>query len=331
MNVVIPLAGFGTRLRPHTWSKPKPLVTVAGKPVLGHIIDDLLPLEPEQMVFIYGWLGDQIEGYVASAYPGVRARYVEQRELKGQAHALSLVREHVRGEMLIVFVDTLFEADLGALKTLDADGAIFVKEVEDPRRFGVTALDERGFISRLVEKPATMENRLAVIGLYYVKRAEDLFSAIDELMARNIQTKGEFYLADAFNLMIERGARLRALPVSVWEDCGTAETLLETNRSLLERKRPPTPSLPGVTILPPVLIAPDATVERSVVGPHVSIGAGAVVRDSLVRDSVVDAGATVERALLEHSIIGPKATLRGRFRRVNIGENSAADDGDGPW
>jgi glucose-1-phosphate thymidylyltransferase len=331
MNVVIPLAGFGTRLRPHTWSKPKPLVTVAGKPVLGHIIDDLLPLEPAQMVFIYGWLGDQIEGYVSGAYPNVRARYVEQTELKGQAHALSLAREHVQGELLIVFVDTLFEADLGALTTLDGDGAIFVKEVEDPRRFGVTALDDQGFISRLVEKPATMENRLAVIGLYYVKRAEDLFSAIDELMERNIQTKGEFYLADAFNLMIERGARLRALPVSIWEDCGTAETLLETNRSLLERKRPPTPSLPDVTILPPVLIAPDATVERAVIGPFVSIGAGAVVRDALVRDAVVDAGAIVERALLEHSIIGPKAAVRGRFRRLNIGETSAVDDGEGPW
>jgi glucose-1-phosphate thymidylyltransferase len=331
MKVVIPLAGFGTRLRPHTWSKPKPLVTVAGKPVLGHIIDDLLPLQPEEFIFIYGWLGEQIERYVNDTYPQLQARYVEQAELKGQAHALSLVREHVRGELLIVFVDTLFQADLGALRRLDGDGAIFVKEVDDPRRFGVVVLDERGFITRLVEKPATMDNRLAVIGLYYFRRAEALFTAIDELMARNIQTKGEFYLADAINLLLEAGARLRPLPVESWEDCGTAETLLETNRTLLERQRPAPPGLPGVTIIPPVLIAPGATVERAVIGPHVSIGAGATVRDAVVRDTIIDSGATVERALIEHSLLGPRASLRGRFARVNLGENSASDEGDGSW
>lgn len=331
MKVVIPLAGFGTRLRPHTWSTPKPLVTVAGKPVLGHIIDALLALQPEEVIFIYGWLGNQIEEYVKNTYPQVQARYVEQAELKGQAHALSLVRDHVRGELLIVFVDTLFLADLGALRGLDGDGAIFVKEVDDPRRFGVVVLDAHGFISRLVEKPATMENRLAVIGLYYFRRAEDLFTAIDELIARDIQTKGEFYLADAINLMLTAGARLRALPVESWEDCGTAETLLETNRVLLERARPAPPSLPGVTIIPPVLIAPGATVERAVIGPHVSIGAGAIVRDAVVRDAIVERGATVERALIEHSLLGPRASLRGRFTRVNLGENSASNDGDGPW
>ncbi|MCC6628613.1 MAG: NTP transferase domain-containing protein [Chloroflexi bacterium] len=329
MKVVIPLAGFGTRLRPHTWSRPKPLVSVAGKPVLGHVIDDLLPLAPDEMIFITGWLGDQIEDYVSQAYPALRARYTEQKELKGQAHAISLVKDHVRGEMVIVFVDTLFQADLGQLRDLDGDGAIFVKEVEDPRRFGVVVLDDTGIITSLVEKPSSMENRLAVIGLYYVRRAEDLFEAIDDLMARNIQTKGEFYLADAFNLMIERGARLRAPVVEGWEDCGTTETLLETNRSRLGRQ-PSSPDQPGVAVIPPVLIAPDATVERAVIGPHVSIGAGAVVRDAIVRDAVVDDGATVEQALVEHSVVGRGARLRGRFQRVNLGETSASLD-DGAW
>lgn len=331
MKVVIPLAGFGTRLRPHTWSKPKPLVSVAGKPVLGHVIDALLPLDPREVWFITGWLGDQIEGYVARAYPDLRAGYAVQSELKGQAHAIALVREHIQGELLIVFVDTLFQADLGALRHLDGDGAIFVKEVDDPRRFGVVALDEAGFITRFVEKPATLENRLAVIGIYYIKQAEKLFAAIDDLIARDIQTKGEYYLADAFNLMIEQGARLRALPVERWDDCGTAETLLETNRALLDRQRSAPPDLPGVTILPPVLIAPDATVERAVVGPHASIGAGATIRDAIVRDAIVDDGATVDRALVEHSIIGAKATLRGHFRRVTLGDNSAAVDDDASW
>jgi glucose-1-phosphate thymidylyltransferase len=150
-------------------------------------------------------------------------------------------------------------------------------------------------------------------------------------MARNIQTKGEFYLADAVNVMLEQGARLRALPVAVWEDCGTAETVLETNRSLLTRRPVPTPSLPGVTIIPPVLVAPDATVERAVIGPHVSIGAGATVRDAIVRDAIIDEGATVERALVEHSILGPRASLRGQFQRLNLGENSGLSGEIEPW
>lgn len=331
MKVVIPLAGFGTRLRPHTWSKPKPLVTVAGKPILGHVIDDLLQVEPDEMIFITGWLGDQIEGYVRDAYPGLKTRYVEQTELKGQAHALSLVRDYVQGEMVTVFVDTLFKADLRALRGLDADGATFVKEVDDPRRFGVAVLDGAGNITGLVEKPSTMENKLVLIGLYYFRRAEHLFAAIQELMDRNLQTKGEFYLADAVNLMLQQGSRMKALPVEVWEDCGTAETVLETNRSILDRRQPTTAALPGVTIIPPVLIAPGATIERSVIGPHVSVGAGATIRDAIVRDAIVDAGATVERALIEHSILAPKASLRGRFQRVNLGEHSASAVDEGEW
>jgi glucose-1-phosphate thymidylyltransferase len=331
MKVVIPLAGFGTRLRPHTWSTPKPLVSVAGKPVLGHIIDDVLPLEPEEIIFVTGWLGEQIEEYVGRAYPQLKARYVEQKELKGQAHALSLVRDYVQGEMLMIFVDTLFEADLGALRELNGDSATFVKEVDDPRRFGVAVLDDQGYVTRLVEKPSSMDNKLVMIGVYYFSQAERLFTAIEELMARNIQTKGEFFLADAVNIMLERGERMRALPVDFWLDAGTAETVLETNRALLAMKQPPAPDLPGVAVIPPVLIHPEATVERAVVGPHVSIGAGAVVRDAVVRDSIVEGEATVERALVEHSIVGAKATLRGRFTRANIGANSASDDEVEAW
>lgn len=331
MKIVIPLAGFGKRLRPHTWSKPKPLVSMAGKPVLGHIIDDLLPLAPEEFIFITGWLGDQIEAYVKEAYPRIKGRYVEQTELKGQAHALSLVRDNVHGEMLMVFVDTVFKADLAALRGLEGDSATFVTEVEDPRRFGVAVLDEHGYVTRLVEKPATTENKLVMIGAYYFREAERLFEAIEELMGRNMQTKGEFFLADAVNIMLERGARMRALPVELWLDAGTTETVLETNRLLLEKQAPPAPRLPGVTVIPPVLIDPGATVERAVVGPHVSIAAGAVVRDAIVRDAIIDEGATVERALIEHSIVGAEATLRGRFRRANLGANSALDDEPGTW
>jgi glucose-1-phosphate thymidylyltransferase len=328
MKVIIPLAGFGTRLRPHTWSKPKPLVSVAGKPMLGHLIDDLLPLEPEEIFFVYGWLGDQIEDYIRRAYPQIRGRYIEQAELKGQAHALWLARDLLRGELVSVFADTLFKADLRAAPRLDADGVAFVREVDDPRRFGVAELDARGAITRLVEKPASLDNKLVIIGLYYFRQAERLVEAIRELMGRDLHRNGEFFLSDAINIMLERGARLRTLPVDVWQDCGTAEALLDTNRYLLEHDRPTPADRPGVAVIPPAHIAADATVERAVVGPHVSIGAGAVVRDAIIRDAIVDEAATVEAALVEHSILGARASLRGRFARVNLGEDSAAvDDG----
>jgi glucose-1-phosphate thymidylyltransferase len=294
--------------------------------MLGHLIDDLLPLEPEEIIFVYGWLGEQIEGYVRRAYPHINGRYIEQAELKGQAHALWLARECLRGEVVSVFADTLFAADLRAAPRLDADGVAFVKEVDDPRRFGVAELDASGYVTRLVEKPASMDNKLVIIGLYYFRQAEQLVEAIEALMARDLHRNGEFFLSDAINIVLERGARLRTLPVAVWQDCGTAEALLDTNRYLLERDRPSPPDRPGVTLIPPVRIASDATVERAVVGPHASIGAGAVVRDAIVRDAIVDDGAAVEAALVEHSILGAKSRLIGRFARANIGAQGEVGD-----
>jgi glucose-1-phosphate thymidylyltransferase len=326
MKVIIPLAGFGTRLRPHTWSKPKPLVPVAGKPMLGHLIDDLLPLQPEEFIFVHGWLGEQIEGYVRTAYPDIRGRYIEQTELKGQAHALWLAREGVGGELVTVFADTLFAADVTAVRHLDADGAVFVHEVADPRRFGVAELDARGLITRLIEKPVSMDNTLVMIGLYYFRQAERLFEAIAALMERGLHRQGEYYLSDAVTVMIERGARLRTLPVAVWQDCGTAEALLATNRYLLDRDAPAPAARPGVAIVPPVSIAADATIERVVLGPHVSVGAGAVVRDAVVRDAIIGEGAMVEATLVEHALIGERATVRGRFLRASIGADSDLTD-----
>ncbi|MGD8466050.1 MAG: nucleotidyltransferase family protein, partial [Anaerolineae bacterium] len=200
MKVIIPLAGFGKRMRPHTWSKPKPLVNVAGKPVLGHILDKLagLDVQVDELIFIVGWLGDQIEEYYAASGYDYPTHYVEQSELLGQAHAIWLAREHLQGPVLIVFVDTIFEADLGGLQASGLDGVLYVKEVEDPRRFGVAVLDDEGLVTHLVEKPDSFENRLAVIGAYYVRDAAWLLRAIEELMDRNLQTQGEFYLADAY-------------------------------------------------------------------------------------------------------------------------------------
>ncbi|MGD8398147.1 MAG: sugar phosphate nucleotidyltransferase [Anaerolineae bacterium] len=332
MKVVIPLAGFGKRMRPHTWSKPKPLVNVAGKPVLGHVLDKIAALgnvDVDELVFVVGWLGEQIEEYYTqSGYP-YPASYVEQRELLGQAHAIWLAREYLVGPVLIVFVDTVFEADLEGLEAAGLDGVLYVKEVEDPRRFGVAVVGEDGLVTHLVEKPSTFDNRLAVVGVYYVRDSAWLIAAIEELMARDIQTKGEFYLADAFSLMIEQGARFGVRQVSVWEDTGTPEAVLQTNRYLLEHGEGQTaqPATVDSVLIPPVYVAPTARVEHSIVGPYVTIAGRSVVRHSIVRDSIIDEDACIDDTMLDRSLIGKDAIVRGRYRVLNVGDSSQVDFG----
>jgi glucose-1-phosphate thymidylyltransferase len=329
MKVIIPLAGFGKRMRPHTWSKPKPPVNVAGKPVLGHILDKLadLDVDVEELIFIVGWLGDQIEEYYAASDFPYPACYVEQRELLGQAHAIWLAREYLSGPVLIIFVDTIFDADLGGLEASGLDGILYVKEVEDPRRFGVTVLGEDGLVTRLVEKPDDLDNRLAVIGVYYVRDAGWLLRAIGELMERDLQTKGEFYLADAYTLMIEQGARFGVREVSVWEDCGTPQDVLKTNRFLLEHDRDNGSDQAAVdsVIIPPVYIAPSAQVEHSIIGPYVTIAEDSVVKQSIIRDSIIDEGAYIDDTMLDRSLIGKDAVVRGRYRVLNVGDSSQVD------
>ena len=329
MKVIIPLAGFGKRMRPHTWSKPKPLVNVAGKPVLGHVLDKLehLDVDVDELIFIVGWLGEQIEEYYgASDYP-YPARFVEQKELLGQAHAIWLAREELDGPVLIIFVDTIFDADLCDLETSGLDGVLYVREVEDPRRFGVAVLGDEGNVSRLVEKPASMDNRLAVVGVYYVHDSAWLIRAIEELMDRDLQTKGEFYLADAFSLMIEQGARFGVREVSVWEETGTPEAVLQTNRYLLTNglANGSQAVTDSSVIIPPVYIAPSARVEHSIIGPYVTIAEHAVVKASIVRDSIIGDGALIDGTMLESSLIGQEAVVRERPRVINVGDSSQVD------
>ena len=210
MNIIILLAGYGTRLRPHTYTKPKPLIMVAGKPVLAHILDGIANVSIDKIAFVVGYLGDQFEPYVKKQYPNVHAEYIEQKEANGQASAILLAKDAVKGPTCVIFGDTVTDVDLSKIDTQsDDDGVMFVREVEDPRRFGVAQVGDDGVIKRIIEKPATLENRLALIGAYYVKDAAMLMSACQHLVDNNIQTKGEYYLADALNVMIDRGARLR--------------------------------------------------------------------------------------------------------------------------
>lgn len=320
MEIILPVAGLGTRLRPQTWSKPKPLVSVAGKPMLAHVLDRLLPLQPERLVFITGFLGDRIEAWARENYD-LPLAFVEQPEMRGQTDAVNYTRDLVSGDALILFPDMLFEADFSILSETDADIVAFTKEIDDPSAFGVAVIED-GRIVRLVEKPREPVSNLAVVGIYYFRDMAQLFSAIDEQMERGITLKNEYFLADAIQIMIDRGLKAVSAPVSVWEDCGSAENLLSTNVYLLNHQSPPVPDLPDSVIISPSFIAPDAVIERAVIGPHASIGAGATVRDAIVRDAIVEDGATLDTTVVEHSIIGARARVSGQAKRLQISDDS---------
>ena len=325
MKIVIPLAGFGKRLRPHTFTKPKPLINVAGKPVLGHVLDAFETLDNvEEIIFIVGHLGEQIEEYVAKEYPHIKARYFKQEDLNGQSTAIYLARGHLHGPMLMVFVDTIIKTDLSLLKDETADAITWVKAVDDPRRFGVAEVGPDGMVTRLVEKPDDVANNLVVVGFYYFKRSELLIDCIREQIERDIRTQNEYFLADAVNLMLERGLKMRVQMVDVWQDCGKTETVLETNRYLLENGHDNSAQVKaeGCVVLPPVNIHPTAVIKASVIGPYTTVAANCRVENSIIRDSIVDEEAIVQDALLGESLIGRSARVTGRFRAFNVGEAS---------
>jgi glucose-1-phosphate thymidylyltransferase len=327
MKLVIPMAGLGTRMRPHTWARPKPLLPLAGQTMLDHILDSFDALSLDEYVFIIGYLGDQVEAYVRHHYERP-THFVEQHEMLGQSHAIWLAREHLEGPILLTYVDTFVdEADFSGLDDEDLDGVIFTHQVDDPRRFGVVETDEAGWATTLIEKPESMDNKDVLVGLYYFRDGAWLARACRELMDRDIKTKGEYYLADTVTLMIEQGARFQVREVGVWKDTGKPETTFETHRYLLEHGYDNSylSPRPGVALIPPVFVHPDATIERSVIGPYVSIGKDAEVRGSILRDTLVDEAAKLEAVMLSRSIIGRWVTLEGRPQQLNIGDSSTLE------
>lgn len=320
MQVMILTAGLGTRLRPHTYTKPKPLVNVAGKPMLAHILDTLQVLAIDELILITGYLGKQIESFVKNNY-SFPTRFIEQAEPRGQAHAIYLAREVMSGPLLIVFGDGLFNANLEQLNNHPKEGMIFCQEVADPRKFGVAVLEEAR-IRRLVEKPETPVSNLAVIGVYYVAESRRLMEAIAYILEQNIQTKGEYYLADALQVMIDGGETFRAEPVSAWHDCGNPTALLSTNRYLLENGRSYVGTVNRSIIIPPVYISDTARIENSVIGPYVSVAGGATIRESRIVNSIINAGAQIQSATLRSSLIGEDAFVEGDFQELNVGDSS---------
>ena len=321
---IIPVAGVGTRLRPHTHTLPKVLVHVAGKPIIAHILDDLPKLGIDEAVMIVGYMGDLVKEYVESHYPGLKAHFVDQPERLGLGHAVSLAAPHVDDQpVLIILGDTVFEADLGQVLS-GSTHSIGVKAVDDPRRFGIVETDRSGRVTLLVEKPERPASNMAITGIYFFTNAGPLFAALEEIQRKDIRTKGEFQLTDAMELMVQKGEVLTTFPVAGWYDCGKTETLLETNRVLLGRGGG-RPVIPGSVVHAPVSVAAGAVIENCIIGPHASVGAGARLRNAVVRDSIINENAVVEDILIEGSVVGEKAVVRGAFKRLNVGDSSEVE------
>ncbi len=332
LKIVIPMAGYGKRLRPHTWSRPKQLLSLAGKTVIEHVMDTFNSLPPEmdiEYVFIVGYLGDKIKEFMAEEYPDLTVHYVVQGEMKGQSHAIYLAKDQIDGPMIMVFADTLIETDLGFLDDEKSDVVAWVKPVPDPRRFGVAEIGSDQRVTRLIEKPKAMDNNLALVGFYYFKDGRQLITAIEKQLEQKVQLKGEFFLADAINIMLEDDAcQMRTEKVQTWLDAGTFDAMLATNRYLLDHGHDNSEKAGqrmGVCVIPPVYIHPEAEVESSVIGPHATVEAGCKVANCRISNSIIERGSSVDSLILNASLVGQRAALQGTVRSINIGDDTEID------
>ena len=325
MKVIMPMAGKGTRLLPLTKRVPKPLVHVAGRPVMDYVMDALRQAgQLDELIIITGHLKEKVEKYIRDNYD-IPARFIEQKVLDGTAGAVNLARPYVDGPVIVIFVDTLFDADLSIVQKSKDDGIIWTKEVEDYQRFGVVVTDKNGHMTKIVEKPSTPISRRANIGLQYVKDWKTLFDGIAHVLNSPPGKGGEFYLTDAFQYMVDQGKKLLVSEVGGWYDCGKVDTLLETNEHLLKNGRGQKPATleSGVRIQEPVRIEEGVTLKNSTIGPNVTIEAGSAVEGSTIANSILGRGVQVRNAKLKGSVIGDKQKIDGRSV-----EDSVMDDGE---
>jgi glucose-1-phosphate thymidylyltransferase len=329
MKAIIPVAGAGTQLRPHSYTQPKALIPLAGKTVLSIIIDQLKGAGINEFVFILGYLGDKIQDYVKSKYPDLKAHYVHQVDRQGVGHAIRLTRSIVdQDEVLVVLGDTICEYDVREVVN-SAYSMIGVRKVDDPRDFGVAEIEEDGFIGHVVEKPQIPKSNMALVGVYKIKETELMFQCLENNIRQGLRTHGEYSLTDALDCMIQQDVKFKSFRVENWFDCGRKETLLESNAILLKKFAVKTEAaqFENTVIVQPVSIAAGCTIKNSIIGPNVSIGENTKIDYSIVKDSIIGSFSNLYDIVLDDSVIGSDTNLRGESRSLNIGDNTSIDLG----
>ena len=329
MKAIIPLAGAGTKLRPHSYTQPKALIPLAGKTVLSIIIDQLKDAGIKEFVFIVGYFGDKIQDYVKNKHPDLTAHYVHQVDRQGVGHAIRLTRSIVdQDEVFVVLGDTICEYDIEEVIN-SPFSMIGVRKVEDPRDFGVAEIEDDGFISHVVEKPQIPKSNMALVGVYKIKESDQMFQCLEDNIRQGLRSHGEYSLTDALDCMIKMGAKFKSFKVENWFDCGRKETLLESNATLLKKFAVKTEAeqFENTVIVQPVSIAAGCTIKNSIIGPNVSIGENTTIDYSIVKDSIIGSFSNLFDIVLDDSVIGSDTNLRGETRSLNIGDNTSIDLG----
>lgn len=333
MKVIIPAAGTGKRLFPHTFTKPKPMVYIAGKPIIGHILDRMKDLDPEELIMVVGYKKEQIMSYVDKNYSGLfKIRYVYQEEQLGLGHSIYIAKDAVGGsKIMIALGDMIFKAGYSQfyndhLNNGDCSGSIGVREVDDPQKYGIVELEGK-YIKKLEEKPASSSSNLGIAGVYFINDPAVLLSVLEEMMKRDIRTRGEYQLTDALQAMVNKGYLLKTFTVSSWYDCGHSESLLETNRTLLDEKKDIDQAydIKDSVIIQPVAIGENVTIKSSVIGPHASIAGDSCIENSIISDSVIGSRSHIANVNLHHSIVGDDASVHGKHNSLNIGDSSSIE------
>ena len=330
MKAIIPVAGAGTKLRPHTYTQPKALIPIAGKTVLSFIVDQLHEAGITEFVFIVGYLGEKIQEYVQQTYPNLTTHFVYQNERQGTGHAIELTKSIIgNDEVFITLGDTICEFDIK--EVLESEHSMLgIKKVDDPRNFGVASLTEDGFIEQVVEKPAIPKSNLALVGLYKIKESQILFECLHHIFSVGIKTQGDYSLTDALDCMINRGIKFKSFKVKNWFDCGKKETLLESNATILKKYGGNVLAnhlFKDTIIIPPVSIAAGCEISNSIIGPFVTIGNNSKIQESIVKNCIIGNYTTLNEVVLDNSLIGSDASVKGLSRKLNIGDNTELDFG----
>ncbi|MDK2831280.1 MAG: glucose-phosphate thymidylyltransferase [Methanolobus sp.] len=335
MKVIIPAAGTGTRLFPHTHTKPKPMVYIAGKPIIGHILDRMIDLEPEEIIVVVGYHKDQLISYINEHYRDIfNITYVEQEKRLGLAHSVYITREYVNdSDIMIALGDMIFKTGYMDFyqkhnRNKGCAGSIGVKEVEEPKKYGIVELEQNSAcIKKLEEKPETPASNLGIAGVYFIKDTQMLYNILENMINNDVRSCGEFQLTDALQEMVQLGSKLKTFEVSSWYDCGHAASLLETNQVLLIEKENISCNFESVdsVIIHPVAIGDKVKINNSVIGPHASIADGTIVEDSIISNSVIGSHAYISKVNLQSSIIGDEANVVGKHNSLNIGDSSSIE------